>query len=323
MKNNTPKNGSVKRQVSKLPLSSSKKKAAAKKPIAARAARTRSRNYKTRTLVIRLGLRTRLELTLRRAPKKRKITKKPKAAVPLSRSLQASFFIVFGLLGCVYFAMNVVEPKSPPPISVQTVPAPVAKLPSKLEPLGMTPSEPTELSIPDAAIQTSLLTVGRNADNTIQVPESYEAAGWYRYSPTPGEIGPTIIVGHVDSYRGPAVFWRLSQLQPAQLVKIKRADGQTITYQVTEVKQFDQNNFPTTEVYGNISHAGLRLITCGGAYNRATNRYSHNTVVYATMLPKPASRPTKPQIKTTLINLLKSTDTSYLVPIAPVPFTYN
>lgn len=187
----------------------------------------------------------------------------------------------------------------------------------------MTPSEPTELDIPDVGIRTSVTTVGRNADNTIQVPDSYEAAGWYRYSPTPGEIGPTIIVGHVDSYRGPAVFWRLSQLQPTQLVKVKRADGQTVTYQVTDVKQFDQNNFPTNEVYGNISYAGLRLITCGGVYNRATNHYSHNTVVYAAMVVEPAPAPTEPQVKTTLIDILKPTGADYLVPSAPVPFKYN
>lgn len=187
----------------------------------------------------------------------------------------------------------------------------------------MARSEPTELSIPDVAIRTSLLSVGRNADNTIEVPASYETAGWYRYSPTPGEIGPTIIVGHVDSYRGPAVFWRLSQLRPAQLIDVKRADGKTITYQITQIKQFDQNNFPTNEVYGNISHAGLRLITCGGVYNRATNGYSHNTVVYATMVAERAPAPSELSIKTTLTDLLRPTDTNYLVPAAPVPFMYN
>lgn len=306
MKDSTPKNDSIKRQVSKLPLSSSKKKAAAKK-----------------TITIRLGLRTRLEITLKRTPKKRKSAKKHTASPKLSRSLQSSFFIIIGVLGSVYFAMNMFQPKSPPPISIQAVPAPTVQLPNSQEPTGMTPSEPTELEIPDVGIRTSLTTVGRNADNTIQVPDSYETAGWYRYSPTPGEIGPTIIVGHVDSYRGPAVFWRLSQLQPTQLVKIKRADGQTITYQVTDVKQFDQNNFPTNEVYGNISYAGLRLITCGGVYNRATNHYSHNTVVYAAMVVEPAPAPAEPQVKTTLIDTLKPTDADYLAPSAPVPFKYN
>jgi LPXTG-site transpeptidase (sortase) family protein len=187
----------------------------------------------------------------------------------------------------------------------------------------MTRSEPTELSIPDVAIQTSLLTVGRNADNTIKVPDSYETAGWYKHSPTPGEIGPTIIVGHVDSYRGPAVFWRLSQMQPMQLVKIKRADGQTVTYQVTDVKQFDQNNFPTNEVYGNITHAGLRLITCGGVYNRSTNSYSHNTVVYATMVFEPSPVVTEPEIGTTLSNLLKPAASKYVMPTTPAPFVHN
>lgn len=262
-----------------------------------------------------------MEITLKRTPQKRSSAKKKKTVFQLRRSLQTSFFIVVGLLGSVYFALNMVQPKSPPPVSAQAVPASAIKLPSKLESIGMTPSEPTELSIPDVAIQTPLLTVGRNVDNTIEVPSSYETAGWYRHSPTPGEIGPTIIVGHVDSYRGPAVFWRLSQLRPSQLVNIKRADGQTITYQVTEVKQFDQNNFPTNDVYGNISHAGLRLITCGGVYDRATNHYTHNTVVYAVMIAALAPAPTaEPSLKSALIDLLKPADANTVLPTASVPF---
>ncbi|MBI4101059.1 class F sortase, partial [Candidatus Microgenomates bacterium] len=93
-----------------------------------------------------------------------------------------------------------------------------------------------------------------------------------------------IVVGHIDNYRGPAVFWKLGQLQPGDVVEIDRADGTTVKFKVEAIKQFSQDQFPTAEVYGNIDHAGLRLITCGGQFNRITRQYSDNTVVFASMV---------------------------------------
>jgi len=145
-------------------------------------------------------------------------------------------------------------------------------------------SEPTHLRIAKVNIDTDLTSIGRNPDDTIEVPKDYHMAGWYRYSPTPGELGPSIIVGHVDNVRGLAVFWHLHELSPGDVVEITRADSQTHTFKIDDVKQFPRDSFPTQEVYGNIDHAGLRLITCGGVFNTQTHEYSHNTVVYASLV---------------------------------------
>ena len=117
------------------------------------------------------------------------------------------------------------------------------------------------------------------------MPERYDIAAWYDGSPTPGERGPSVIVGHVDTYRGPAVFFYLKELQPGQKLYIDREDGSRVTFKVDRMILVDQDAFPTQEVYGNIDYAGLRLITCGGAFNPATGHYLQNTVIFATYVP--------------------------------------
>lgn len=147
-------------------------------------------------------------------------------------------------------------------------------------------SVPSRVEIASIGVDTSLIQLGQNEDGTMEVPAAYDIAGWYRESPTPGEIGPAVIVGHVDTYQGAAVFYRLRELQPGQKIVVYRADGSVVEFAVTQVAQYDQNNFPTEAVYGNIDHAGLRLITCGGPFDRATGRYTQNTVVYAVYVSK-------------------------------------
>ena len=122
----------------------------------------------------------------------------------------------------------------------------------------------------------------QNPDKTIEVPPFHEnITGWYKNGPTPGELGPAIILGHVDSTRGPSVFWDLNKVNPGDEIVIEREDGQKVKYNVDRLERFDQNSFPTEEVYGNINNVGLRLITCGGTFNKEIDRYSHNTVVFA------------------------------------------
>jgi len=144
-------------------------------------------------------------------------------------------------------------------------------------------SIPTRLQVPDVGIDTELIRLGKNPDGTLAVPERYDVAAWYELSPTPGEVGPSIISGHVDNYLGAAVFFRLRELQAGQKITVTRQDKSTVQFRVDKVELFDQQNFPTKAVYGNIDHPGLRLITCGGIYNPLTNSYSHNTVVYASI----------------------------------------
>lgn len=205
--------------------------------------------------------------------------------LPLNRQVAYSTaLIVAGILGTVYFSWHVVfaSPASPPPISRGSVPA-VGKIGNDVKRTHYPKSQPTHLTISAIDVDTSVSTVGKNADGSIIVPTDYHTAGWYRYSPTPGEIGPSVIVGHLDNVNGLAVFWRLHELQPGDMIQVGRADGSTLQFKVDSVKQFSQSDFPTQEVYGNIKYAGLRLITCGGTFNRLTHHYDQNTVVYASL----------------------------------------
>jgi len=183
-----------------------------------------------------------------------------------------------GLVGMILSLSSTPAAASTPQyllIKEEPEPVKVSSLPRSL---------PTHLAIADIGISTDLTELGKNDDGTMQTPEDFAMAGWYKYSPTPGEIGPAIIAGHVDNYLGPAVFFRLKELQPQQRIEISRQDGQVAAFSVDKVEVFDQNNFPTDAVYGNIDHAGLRLITCGGTYDVLSARYSHNVVVYASLV---------------------------------------
>ncbi len=144
----------------------------------------------------------------------------------------------------------------------------------------------TRLKIPSIGLDADIMPVGLNSDSTIEMPDPNLAntVGWYSYSPTPGEIGPAIIAGHVVDYVGPSVFWRLQDLHPGDEINVARQDSSSVAFKVDEVKQFSQEDFPTKDVYGNISYAGIRLITCGGVYNPATGHYTLNTVVYGSFI---------------------------------------
>lgn len=142
-------------------------------------------------------------------------------------------------------------------------------------------SEPVRLRIPslsiDAAFETPL---GLNDDGSVGVPVAFDTVGWYKYGPTPGELGPAVILGHVDSYKGAAVFYHLGQLKEGDTVEVERADGSTAVFEVTGYERVAQSEFPMDRVYGNIPYSGIRLITCSGTYNRETHRYDRNLIVY-------------------------------------------
>lgn len=146
-------------------------------------------------------------------------------------------------------------------------------------------SEPVRLSIPAAGITTDFSEPLYVEDNgEIEVPDSFTTVGYYGYGPTPGELGPAVVLGHVDSYQGPAVFWTLGQVNPGDLIEIERADGEIAVFAVTRLERHLQSGFPTEQVYGDIDHAGLRLITCSGTYDRGRERYTHNLIVFAELV---------------------------------------
>lgn len=154
------------------------------------------------------------------------------------------------------------------------------------QPVGPTlpPAEPTAISIPAIGVQSSMFTVGDNPDGTIHVPQpgpNYDKAAWYKGSPMPGEQGPSVIIGHIDSKKtGPSVFYRLSGMQPGQKVSVTRDDGTVAVFTVDKVEKYPKADFPTLKVYGNTDRAEVRLITCGGVFNDSTNNYKSNIVVY-------------------------------------------
>jgi len=149
----------------------------------------------------------------------------------------------------------------------------------------MNAADPVQMRIPKIDLEAGFEgPLGLQADRSLQVPVSYDLLGWYKFGPTPGELGPAVVVGHVDSRLGPAVFWSLGSLVPGDEIFIDRADGTTATFVVTELERPRQNEFPTVRVYGDIDHAGLRLITCSGTFVRGEQRYTHNLIVYARLV---------------------------------------
>ena len=143
-------------------------------------------------------------------------------------------------------------------------------------------SAPTHLRIPKIGLDTSFVApLGLNDDKTVSVPDSYTEVGWYKNGATPGEIGASVILGHVDSYQGPAVFYSLGQLKKGDEVEVTREDGSVAVFVVTDKERVSQDAFPTQKVYGDVDFAGLRLVTCTGIYNKGQLRYSHNLIVYA------------------------------------------
>jgi sortase (surface protein transpeptidase) len=140
---------------------------------------------------------------------------------------------------------------------------------------------PLQLSIPAIGVDTPLVGLGLNPDGTLQVPTDFSVAGWYSLGPSPGEPGAAIIAGHVDSKLGPAVFYRLGQLAPGSVVRIALADRTEALFRVYAVREYAKAAFPASVVYGTTPGAELRLVTCGGAFDRRTGHYVDNVVVFA------------------------------------------
>jgi hypothetical protein len=141
-------------------------------------------------------------------------------------------------------------------------------------------------------VRAKVAPVGLNPDGTVETPplDGADDTGWYREGPTPGELGPAVILGHVDANRRPAVFFRLRELERGDVIQVRRADGRTAEFRVTRVDHVPKAQFPTEQVYGDINHAGLRLITCGGSFDKQRSSYADNVVVLRRTGPGPVSR---------------------------------
>lgn len=184
------------------------------------------------------------------------------------------------------------------PTSVATPTPPPAPAPapgSALEAFGSAPlpegapeaveqaqvAEPTAVRVPSLGITSALVDLGVAADGTVEVPSDYDVAGWFTEGPRPGERGPAVILGHVDSRSGPAVFAQVDRMQPGDVIEVDRADGSTVRFRVDRLEQVPKDEFPSAAVYGPVPEPALRLITCGGEFDAAVGHYRDNVVVYA------------------------------------------
>jgi sortase family protein len=167
------------------------------------------------------------------------------------------------------------HPGPPPAGAVAAPPRPIG--PARV-------ARPVSLSIPVIGVHTRLIRLGLTAQGTLQVPASTSVAGWYTGGPRPGQVGSAVIAGHIDSYLGPGVFFRLRLLRPGDRVYVRQAGGRLAVFRVYAEHSYPKDHFPTQRVYGPAPDPELRLITCGGTFNPATGSYLNNVVVYAVQI---------------------------------------
>ncbi|MFI6820471.1 class F sortase [Micromonospora sp. NPDC050187] len=154
--------------------------------------------------------------------------------------------------------------------------------------VGMPRSQPTRIRIPRIGVDAPTVPLGLDKNQQIAVPplNKPETTGWYKLGPSPGEVGTAVVVGHVDSRAtGRAVFYRLGALKPGDTIEVPRKDGRKARFVVDGVTRYPKKKLPLDLVYGHTGKAQLRVITCGGGYDKAAKSYKDNIVVFATLVP--------------------------------------
>jgi sortase (surface protein transpeptidase) len=145
---------------------------------------------------------------------------------------------------------------------------------------------PVRLQIPRIGVDTPLQRLGKAADGTVQTPAAphkWDQAGWYEGGTRPGDPGSAVILGHVDSKAGPAVFYRVRELRQGDLIKVTTADGTVFRFTVDRVEQFPKSRFPTADVYYPTLQPKLRLVTCGGSFDFVRHHYRSNVIAFASL----------------------------------------
>ncbi len=145
-------------------------------------------------------------------------------------------------------------------------------------------SVPVELRIPAIGLAVSLSGLGLNADGTVEVPTDFQEPGWFQLGPSPGQLGSAVILGHVDSYQGPAVFFELRSLRAGDRVEVSLADGGVAHFSVDTVATYPKEQFPAQKVYGSHGYSALQLVTCGGEFDSGTRSYLSNVVAYTSLV---------------------------------------
>ncbi|MFA1546617.1 class F sortase [Actinomadura chokoriensis] len=192
--------------------------------------------------------------------------------------------LVIGLLftGCGGDG-DTASPGTPKPAATETTGSTAPA--SNVRPLGE--STPTKIAIPKIGVSAPVGSIGLRPDGGVEEPplSRPNLAGWYKEGVTPGEVGPAVLLGHVDANGKPAVFYRLKDLKPGDKIRVGRKDGSTATFAVQRAQRVDKNAFPHEKVFGEaLDHASLRLVTCGGAFDKKIGHYTDNLIVYAKLI---------------------------------------
>ncbi len=194
--------------------------------------------------------------------------------------------VAAGTAGLLVIGRGAVPAAASRPARATTAPTPFGPVAQFASPSAhrQTP-RPVALIIPAIGVNTRLIHLGLAAGGAVAVPPDPAVAGWYTGSPRPGAIGSAIILGHIDSLSGPAVFYRLGHLRPHDRVYVRRTDGKLAVFRVDSVRWYLKSRFPTAAVYGPTPDPELRLISCGGVFDPSLKSYLSNVVVYATAVP--------------------------------------
>ncbi|RDH77381.1 class F sortase [Mycolicibacterium moriokaense] len=191
-----------------------------------------------------------------------------------------SMAALLSVAGC---GVAVAEPAAPA-TGAPGPPVPPLPLPA-LSGVLLPQADPVWLDIPALGIHTdSVVPLDREADGTAQVPADAHTVGWYTGGPSPGALGPAVLIAHVDWKGQPGLFRDLYSLPPGSRVRVGRADGLTAVFQVDRVEQFDKDRFPSDLVYGSVDRPVLRMITCGGAFDSGRRSYRDNVVAFADLV---------------------------------------
>ncbi|MFD4599541.1 class F sortase [Streptomyces sp. NPDC058464] len=199
---------------------------------------------------------------------------------PLSRRAFVTAATASLLAGCAGPAPD----RTAPAAHRRTATSPPPETAASGTPAALGRSVPVRLRIPAIGVDTPLLRLGLAADGTVQVPPitAHDRAGWYRHSPTPGQTGPSVILGHVTvGAYGDGVFRRLAELRRGEQVVVRLENRRSAVFTVDEVRTVAKAAFPTQDVYGDVDRPELRLITCGGP--RGGDGYLDNVIVFATL----------------------------------------
>lgn len=199
------------------------------------------------------------------------------------RTLLGLALTVSLMASCATGASGVEQEQSPsttsrPSAVAQTVPGAEAGDRASRQ----TPADPVELRVPSIGLREGVIDLAIQDDGTLEEPDDWDDVGWFADGPRPGERGPTVFAGHVDSASGPAVFFRVLELSRGDAVEVSAADGSVHSYRVDRVEDHPKDDFPTREVFGLSPEDELRLVTCTGEFDGADRRYLDNRVVFAT-----------------------------------------